>query len=35
MKVYKIIVVFLDNDTTTNQLYIDVFTNLVYVWSSN
>jgi hypothetical protein len=30
MKVDKIIVVFLDNDTTTNQLHIDVF-NLVYV----
>jgi hypothetical protein len=31
MKVYKIIVVLLNNDTTTNQLYIDVFNNLVYV----
>jgi hypothetical protein len=31
MKVYKSIAVFLDNDTTTNQLYINVFNNLVYV----
>jgi len=35
MNVYKIIGVLLHNDTTTNQLHIDEFNKLFYVWSSN
>jgi len=31
----EIIGVFLHSDTTTNQLHIDGFNNLFYVWSSN
>jgi hypothetical protein len=30
----KFIGIFLDNDTTTNQLHIDGFNNLFYVWNS-
>jgi hypothetical protein len=31
----KLLVYFLHNDTTINQLHIDGFYNLFYVWSSN
>jgi hypothetical protein len=31
MNTYKIICVFLENDTTTNQLHVDGFNNLFYV----